>query len=267
MSEAKKNRQLGSRLIFTAAVIFLAILKGPAQENSFFDGEELHYRAFYKLGFIWVHAGDVGFSASDSSFQGKDAWHLRSWGRSLEKYNWVYSVDDNYCSFATKYGLSSLFHIEDRKEGSDSTRKIYRYDHDAGVLLANIKETGKKTPGNNSKSYTLKLEKNVYDVLTAVYRCRELDFAGMKQGEQIPLKMVLDTTIHHTNVRYLGIETIKDRKKKTHDCYSFSILLPKGSLFKGGEELLIWLSRDSRKIPILVKSKVVVGSVNAYFWE
>jgi len=37
-----------------------------------------------------------------------------------------------------------------------------------------------------------------------------------------------------------------------------------GTIFRGGEDMLVWVSTDNRKIPIVVEAKILVGSVKAY---
>ena len=40
-------------------------------------------------------------------------------------------------------------------------------------------------------------------------------------------------------------------------------MLVEGTIFKGGEDLFVWVTDDMNKIPILVEAKILVGSVKA----
>jgi len=36
-----------------------------------------------------------------------------------------------------------------------------------------------------------------------------------------------------------------------------------GTIFKGGEDLVVWVTDDNYRIPVLVEAKILVGSVKA----
>ena len=40
-------------------------------------------------------------------------------------------------------------------------------------------------------------------------------------------------------------------------------MLVKGTIFKGGEDLLVWVTDDNKRVPVLVEAKILVGSVKA----
>ncbi len=238
----------------------------PAQNNpALYDmtvGKTLKYRAYYKLGFLWVYAGNVSFSVSDTIYNRQPALKLVSRGNSLDKYNWIYKVDDNFLSISHRDKLIPLYFERRNHEGKDFSHNIYRFDYDAAKIF-----TDTENQDQSQKRDTLDLLAGSYDVLSAIYYCRSLDFKDMSPGEKQPVRMIIDNIIYDLHINYHGIETIRTRKKKEYTCYHFSVRLVKGTLFKGGEDLLVWLSCDERKIPIMVKSEVAVGSVNAYFWE
>ena len=37
-----------------------------------------------------------------------------------------------------------------------------------------------------------------------------------------------------------------------------------GTIFKGGEDMFIWVSDDKNRVPVLVEAKILIGSVKAY---
>jgi hypothetical protein len=41
----------------------------------------------------------------------------------------------------------------------------------------------------------------------------------------------------------------------------------KGTIFKEDEEVIIWITNDGNKIPILVEARILVGTVKAYLKE
>ena len=53
------------------------------------------------------------------------------------------------------------------------------------------------------------------------------------------------------------------RDGKKYRCIKVSALLVEGTIFKGGEDMLIWITDDSNRIPVLVEAKILIGSVKA----
>lgn len=43
----------------------------------------------------------------------------------------------------------------------------------------------------------------------------------------------------------------------------FSPLLVEGDVFKGGENMKVWVSNDEYRLPLLVEAKILIGSVKA----
>ena len=43
----------------------------------------------------------------------------------------------------------------------------------------------------------------------------------------------------------------------------FSIQLVEGTVFKEGEDLILWVTDDKNHIPVMVEAKIIVGSVKA----
>ena len=77
--------------------------------------------------------------------------------------------------------------------------------------------------------------------------------------------MIIDGKIYPLYIRYLGKENIRTHDgKQQYKCIKFSVLLVEGTIFKGGEDMNIWVTDDENKIPVLVESKILVGSVKAY---
>ena len=97
-------------------------------------------------------------------------------------------------------------------------------------------------------------------MLSIAWYARGLDFSSFKEGDKIPIKIFIDSEVCDLYIRYLGKEKFKLAGKK-HDCYVFAPLLVAGEVFKGGENMKVWVSADEKRVPLMVESKIIVGSV------
>ena len=40
-----------------------------------------------------------------------------------------------------------------------------------------------------------------------------------------------------------------------------------GTIFRGNEDVLVWVTDDANKIPVYIEAKIILGSVKAYLLE
>lgn len=225
---------------------------------NFQSGEKVTYRAVYNWGFIWINAGDVVFTLSDTLCNNKKCYHFKSVGWSLKQYDWFYKVRDRFESVASKDSLIPYWFERDTYEGG---YKAYnRYDYFYGSKNLQIISQTSKRP---LKKEILPLKPCTFDVLTAIYYCRSINFSNLKIDEKVPLRMVVDNEVFDLYVRYLGKEKLKTHDGKIYETIKFSALLVEGTIFKGGEDLYIWVTDDQYHIPVLVEAKILIGSVKA----
>jgi len=72
--------------------------------------------------------------------------------------------------------------------------------------------------------------------------------------------MFMDNEKYDLYIRYLGKETIKTKYGKFR-AIKFKPLLVKGTIFEGGEKMLVWVSDDANHLPLRVESPISVGSI------
>jgi hypothetical protein len=68
--------------------------------------------------------------------------------------------------------------------------------------------------------------------------------------------------VYDLDVRYLGKETIEVPAGK-FECIVVEPLVKEGGLFKSEGSIIIYITNDEAKMPVRVKTKVIIGSINA----
>jgi hypothetical protein len=226
----------------------------------FTSSEELYYDVIYNWGFIWVEAGKVEFKTRKEVLEGKPVYHFSGFGTSLKKHDWFFKVRDYYDSWAELEDLKPLKHIRNTSEGDYQVDNKYSFDYKTNKIYTNSWNTNKARVQD-----TFQIKPCIYDIMTAVYYARTIDLSKYQNKQKIPMTLIVDNEIHNLYGRFLGKETLKTKDKAKINCLKFSILLVEGTMFKGGENLTIWLSDDENRVPILVEAKILVGSVKAIF--
>ncbi|PLX10751.1 MAG: DUF3108 domain-containing protein [Marinilabiliales bacterium] len=224
----------------------------------FKSGERITYSAVYNWGFIWINAGEVEFKVTKTKYKGNDAYHFNSFGTSLPSYDWLFKVRDYFQSYARIEDLAPLFFDRNTYEGGFSVHNQFTFNYKDSLIYSSTQ--------NSDKPYTedtLRMEKNIYDVISGVYYIRNLDFDKYQVNDTIPVRMIIDNEIFDLYIRYLGKEVLKTHDKRKFNTIKFSALLIEGTIFSGGEDLFVWVSDDLNRIPILVEAKILIGSVKA----
>ncbi len=247
-------------LLFTILFFLTTANLFSQKKYPFYVGEKVNYEIYYNVGFIWMNAGKVYFKVENKTINNKNYFWFRSYGTTYKSYDLFYKVRDTYESIVKKNTLQPIAFVRNSYEGGYSVNNRYIFDYAKKQIYTKCENS--KIPLHKD---TLKIKKNIFDALSMIYKARTLDFSKYKNGDKIPLTMIIDNKIYNLYIRYLGKEKITTRENKEFNCSKFSVLLIEGSIFSGGEDMTVWVSDDKRKIPILIEAKILVGSIKAYY--
>jgi len=242
------------------------ILNHPAEsqcreENTAFQGgEEVVYNAYYNWGFIWVNAGIVTFSVEDTVYKNDPAYFLSAYGQTYKSYDFLYKVRDTFEVFVDTLSLRPFEFKRVTNEGSTHSHHNYVFDRKDSLIYTSISKDNKPY-----KDSLLIWKDCSFDLLSMVYKARNIDFDNYLPGDRIPIRMIVDGKIYDLYVTYKGKETVKNKEGRKFRCYVFSPLLVEGTIFTSGEGMTVWVTDDDNRIPIIVKAKILIGSVKAMF--
>lgn len=209
-------------------------------------GEVLTYKVFYNVSAVWAAAGEAKFTTQLTSMYNKPVYHIRGIGNTYTSYDWIFKVRDVYETFVDTANLYPVRFKRDVNEGG------YRFTNDV-TFYQDIKKTVSK-----GKSYTTPA--CVQDVLSAIYYARNIDYSGYKSGDKIPFSMFLDDEVYDLYIRYMGKVKIKT-KYGEFNALKIQPLLIDGTIFKGGEKMVVYVSDDLNHVPLRVESPILVGSI------
>ncbi len=251
--------------VLLVLLIILSFYQNAASQTTalpFSAGERLYYRVVYNWRFVWVNAGRVEFSVDSTGFEGRPAYHFKSFGRTLTGYDWFFKVRNHFESVADAGSLQPFRYRRNTREGRHWVNNAFEFDQDNRTVRVQTENANR--PFNEK---VIPFHDGLMDVQTAVYYARAINFDEMNVDDKIFLDLIIDGGIYNIYGRYHGKELIENYDGKVYRCHKFSVLLVEGTIFSGGEELLVWVTDDGNKIPILVEAKILVGSVKAYFSE
>ena len=225
------------------------------ENKTFQGGEEITYKLYYNWGIMWLSAGEVTFKVNDMGSQ----YHVAVAGRTYKSYEWFFKVRDYYDTYIDKNSLLPKTAIRNVREGKYRLYDEITFDQEnkkASSLRGKTKDVATK------KNYNL--GECMHDMLSVIYYSRNIDFESYKEGEEFPVKIFMDKEVWPLNVKYKGKQSRKKVKGKGRfNTIKFSPQVVSGRVFKEGEEMMVYVSDDKNRIPLLIESPVSVGSVKA----
>jgi len=209
-------------------------------------GEQITFQVYYAVAGLYVNAGSATFTNTVEKLNGRSVFHVVGEGKTNSSYDWIFKVRDKYETYIDTITMQPLKFIRNVNEGGYKKYENVTFNHTANTAIT--------TKG------TFKVPDCVQDVISAVYYARNIDFNKYKPNDRIPFTMFLDNEVYNMYIRYLGKEDVKT-KYGTFRAIKFKPLLLKGEVFKGGENMTVWVSDDPNKIILRVESPILVGSV------
>jgi Protein of unknown function (DUF3108) len=225
----------------------------PKPNVNFQAGEELVYKIYYNLNFVWIPAGEVTFKVADKNTE----YHISATGRTYSSYEWFFKVRDSYDSYVDKNTLLPNMSIRDVNEGKYTQYSKVAYDQNAKKAFF---ERGDDKNNIKAKG-TLDTKDLMHDVLSILYYCRSLDYDNASVGQEYPVNVLLDEAIYPLKYRILSKEDKKIRDLGKWATLKLSPKLISGNMFKEGTEMKVWASNDANKVPLMIETPVSVGSV------
>ena len=184
----------------------------------------------------------------------RSAYHIITESRSLPFFDVFYKIRNRDDSYMDTESLCSLkFESHHRESGSEK---------DEVVLFDHINGKYKLTEPN--RSIEVEMPAFVHDSISALYYLRTMD---IKVGEEYFFDCQSGDKIYPLRV-------VVHKKEKIHvpagkfECYVVEPFVTENiGVFRAKGRLWIWLTCDDRKIPVLMKSKIFIGSISAVLTE
>ena len=216
--------------------------------NAYNSGEIINYTIYYNVIGLYVNAGSANFTTQASTYNGMDTYTFTANGKSNSRYDWIFKVRDKYESIVDRKTLLPLQFTRQINEGKFHYIETLQFNQKAKLVV------------NTSKTEPFKISDCTHDVISAVYAARNINYANYKVNEKVYLNFFLDKELYPSYFKFLGRDEITTRYG-TFKVIKLAPLLVKGTVFDGGEKMLIWVTDDSNHIPVRIETPIVVGSI------
>jgi len=203
-------------------------------------------RMVFSIGYGPITAGEgilevVGLT----EYKGHTCYNIQSKANSNRFFSSIYKVRDKVTSYIDVETLYSRYFNKRLREGDYKKTVEIDFDHIGGEA-------------RYSNGETYPISSGVQDVLSAFFYVRNLDLEVGK-AFHVPA---------HSSRRTYDLKVIIHGKEKveveagTWNCYVVEPVIEGDGLFKHEGKLTLYITDDAYRIPVLIKTKVPVGSID-----
>lgn len=227
------------------------------EELAFHDGERMDFILHYKWGSINADVGSATVTLDSLDFNGHEAFMCHVSGRTSRFFDIFFKVREEFSSWFTRDGLRPLKFTRDTHEGGYEARNTYLYRWDASepYIAADI-----YTSSIGQKSMELPLTPCTYDLPALFFFARNMDIENVDPGKRYPMTFAIDDEVFNVYFILYGRETIKVKGLGTVKTIKFAAKLLEGEVFKGEEDMMIWISDDENRLPVYFEAPLIVGT-------
>jgi hypothetical protein len=223
------------------AAVPVAPLFRSMPNRAFGVGESLVFDVAYKF----VRAGTATMFIPDTQWvEGRPCYHILSTTESSSFFSTFYRVRDKVESIMDIDGLFSWRFEKHLREGNYGSDRVLVFD-----------------PVHNRVFYkrdTVAVPQYTQDILSAFYFVRTLP---LEVGKPIDLDHCGDGKLYPLRVLVHGREKV-DVPAGTFTCLVIEPVLKGEGLFQQKGRLRIWVTDDERKLPVLMKSEILIGTID-----
>ncbi len=247
------------KVVFSFLILIWS-LTGFSQEvpvSAFQDGEEITYIISYNWGFIWLDVGEATFKITEKEINEKKYFVITAVGQTYKSWDRLFKVRDLYQTVISQKDFKPVYYVRNVDEGGYTINIKYRFNRHEEVAYSEY-ESYKKPFYRD----TIPVTNDTYDLLSIIYKARNLNYNQMTKGQKVPINILLDNKLTNVFFRYLGPTVFKNKKIGKYNTIKFSIMTVAGEVFKETQESLsLWVSDDKNRLPLWIESPISVGSV------
>lgn len=210
----------------------------------------------YRLSWGFVTAGSADMYARPKE-DGKVLFE--SIARNNGTFRSIYPVADTIRTVSDAETLLPYSFLKILNEGSFFSTSRILFDRDAkrATLSDTIFNGSKRREIKARTDTTVSLEGFEHCIISAFYRVRSMDLSGK---QEMKFDAVSGKKRYSLRVIVHGKESVETDLGK-FDCIKVEPVLGDDGAFKAAGRLFIWITDDARRLPVLMRVKIPIGSI------
>lgn len=212
-------------------------------------------RLTYAISWLKIPAGSAVMEVKESlPIQGRPTLTLVTTANSSPFVSTFYRVENRVESAIDAETLAPQRLLFQRREG----RRKNDYDvtfHQADGTVTSIKD---------GVPSTLSIQPGTQDLVSCLYYLRSLP--SLSPGSSVAMMVHHDKKNYRLEVQIEAVEKVKGPWGEV-DALRVLAIMPFQGIFLNEGNIRVWLTNDARRLPVMMKAKVIIGSVVARLVE
>ncbi|MBQ8811932.1 MAG: DUF3108 domain-containing protein [Bacteroidales bacterium] len=223
---------------------------------AFKAGEKMDFVLHYKWGAINTDVGYASVSLDTLRYNGEKVFLCSAYGKTTRMFDLFFKVREDFKSWFRCDGLTPVKFTRDTYEGGYEAKNTYIYDWSAAepYIAADVYSSKR-----GMKSMQLPLTPCTFDLPALFFFARNMNFDIIEPGRKYPMTFAIDDEVFNVYFILHGRETVKVKGIGTVRTIKFAAKLLEGEVFKGEEDMIIWVTDDENRLPVLFEAPLLVG--------
>lgn len=240
------------KILFIVATVLIFCSFKTENKVAIPSGEKLVFAGSYNMSGLMTQLAQVTLSTDIVSTSKNSYLHLNCELATYAKWDKFFKIRDLYESYVDPITLKPSLYKRSIDEGGWTKKEKYVFKGNSVTSTAK-----KRNKPETTKTFTI--GGSTQDVVSVMYKLRTMDLAKMKTGQAQSFTIVFDEKQIPVTIKLLGLETVSAGNLGSKSCYKLSIGA-KTDVLKGKDKNLIYLTADTKKVPVLMKFSIPVGT-------
>ncbi len=257
----KHEKKIHNRLISTATAVGFFLLtvlsaimvyaggRNPSAVTPFRSGESMVFRIYYHsmlTGRVTAGYGTLNLMREHSKSGNGPLLRAVFSGGTTNLFSLFYKVESRFESFFDENTLKPTLFIRRSREG----RHIK--DDDIWFDYSNLQA--------RSRTAITPITPEVRDLFTVFYYARSIPLDGVEDGQIFHLPYFIDDSTYNAKMVFVGRETVNTALGQVK-CLKIKPMVVVGDVFTDAYPMILYLSDDKNRVPVLIQSDVQIGSL------
>lgn len=229
------------------------------KNTAFNGGENISFNLYYRYGLINAKGGVGSLITTNTNYNGQDAYKISLMLNTTGMVGNIYTVQDTLLSYVNKQ-LQPLLFTKDAFEGNDYSKERQLYTYKGNSISVRAM---RKFNGILKFDEVVKTGKCTYDYLSLIAYARNLNFSGLHPGENLYVQFLSGRSFVNMYIRYKGTSKVKADDGKTYEAIQLTMIILDDAFEDKEEAINVALTNDSNKVPIIIDTKLKIGSIRA----
>ncbi len=252
-----QTKFLFKKTVFLLIIFFSGffVFSQEVAHLAFERGENLRYWVYYDaplIGKVYAGKATLEIAKDKDAFNGRTTFHAIGSGRSTGSFDFFFKVRDKFESWFDEETLKPYRFVRRTNEGGYKVEDDVDFDYEKMTARSRQKE--------------ISIGSHTQDMVSAFYFARNLDLDSIEMDDNFPIDFYLDDSVYTSAIIYKGLEIVETSMGKFR-CHKFLPMVVTGEVFDNPYPMSIWITDDRNRIPILVKSEIIVGSIKGELFD